>query len=320
MGEAFIDIGAMQLLKLALPESAIVYVSGMAHYYVKSRHAEKCAKPQQVIAKSLGVHYEIAINRRPAMAPMVDLSQLAHQGISLKADIFALGGMFATEEFVETGAAKYWIAPLFKKNKSMRSVFIGLGGEKYTKEEVDKFASFLPVMRVLGIITRDDKAHDFYKQKLSPCFRGIDCAFFVSEAYSPVGFAVEPYDVMAFSRMAKPPSFEKWNKKIVRAEHMFYHTTCPDDFRDYFISDSPYDYLTLYANCSEVHTDLVHATIIALMYGKRVKYYDASKRALAFDAVGATIDKDGFLSLDPSILAIRKAEMIEHLREIVGRI
>ncbi len=40
------------------------------------------------------------------------------------------------------------------------------------------------------------------------------------------------------------------------------------------IFDTPYDYLTVYANARMVYTDLVHTTIVYLMYETQVKYWE----------------------------------------------
>jgi len=196
---------------------------------------------------------------------------------------------------------------------------MGVGGLTYTPREIDKFAAFAnDVMCPLGFITRDNKAYDIYKDKFPNARPGIDCGFFCNYVYDPRGFASETYDVVTFNRMKEPSHlFKQWPRQIIRAEHMFYYAQYKRGVKNYFISDCPHEYLTLYANANEIHTDLVHGTILGLMYGRPVKYYHDSPRSLTFAAAGAVQGADGFLSIPTGVLEDRKRAMIQNIRSIV---
>ena len=128
----------------------------------------------------------------------------------------------------------------------------------------------------------------------------------------------EEYDVVTFNRMAEPSLFSPWPRPIIRAEHMFYYPNYKPSVENYFISDYPFEYMSLYANAHEIHTDLVHGTVMGLMYNRPVKYYHDSKRSYCFDAAGAEVSDDGFLRLSPEILQKKKNEMIRNVREILS--
>ena len=86
------------------------------------------------------------------------------------------------------------------------------------------------------------------------------------------------------------------------------------------ISDTPYDYLTAYANAHRVYTDLVHASIISIMYGVPVKYWYVDKRSMVFDVLdGLERDEEGWMSLTADKLEKDKNKVYEESRKILAR-
>ena len=80
------------------------------------------------------------------------------------------------------------------------------------------------------------------------------------------------------------------------------------------ISDSPFDYITWYANAEKVYTDLVHATIISLLYGTPVKYYQIDSRKDAFESLSyITTDDQGFMRLDIEKLEEEKKAIEQYI-------
>lgn len=88
-----------------------------------------------------------------------------------------------------------------------------------------------------------------------------------------------------------------------------------------FVSDSPYEYLTLYANADKVYTDMVHATIPSLVYGTPVKYYKIDDRRNAFESLDY-IHKDeyGFLTIDKNLLLIEKKQIENYVLNKIQQI
>ncbi|MCX6344983.1 MAG: polysaccharide pyruvyl transferase family protein [Armatimonadetes bacterium] len=227
-----------------------------------------------------------------------------------------MSGMFATEEFIRTGSAAYWVNEFLQTHPEMKVLLMGVGGQQYNERETSVFLDFIKQKTNLaGFISRDNETYKSYKDLLSNCHPGIDCAFFVSDVYNPVGFASKDYVISTFNNMPEPALVKSLNCDVIRPEHMFYGAKYDDSIENIFISDAPYDYLSLYANAKEVHTDLVHATIVSLAYGTKVKYYHDSKRSFAFEAVGAIKDDQGYLYVPRETLQARKQAFIESVRK-----
>ena len=297
LGEAFIDIGAMELLKQALPDSEIIFLTPMSKYY----------------NNALRIKSE---NEKSSRAEC--MKNAAHLGLYMKADMLVMSGMFATEDYLINGSATYWIDDFLMTHPDVKVLFMGLGGQNYDQQEITSFANYIKTkINLLGFISRDNEAYTAYSNIIDCCYPGIDCAYFVKDAYNPSGFADKEYIVSTFNYMAEPEILRKCTVDVIRAQHMFYSASYREEIKNIFISDAPYDYLSLYANAKEVHTDLVHATIVSLAYGIKVKYYYESKRALAFAAAGAVKNNDGYIYLPDEILTDNKNKMINTVNKIV---
>jgi hypothetical protein len=298
LGEAFIDIGAMELLKQALPESDIIFVTPMSHYY---NNAMRIQSPKILSSKE------------------ECFQNAAHLGLYINADVFVMSGMFATEEFLRTGSATYWIDDFLKIHPDIKVLFMGIGGQKYTQKETRAFLEFIrKKTNLAGFVSRDNETYKLYKDLLPNCYPGIDCAFFVNDVYDPRGFSAKDYIVSTFINMPEPDSVRSFKDDIIRPQHMFYGAKYNENIKNLFISDAPYDYLSLYANAKEVHTDLVHATIVSLTYNIKVKYYHDSKRSSAFEAAGAIKDDQGYLHVPRETLNVRKLHIKNTIRKLLS--
>lgn len=298
LGEAFIDIGALELLKQALPESNIIFVTPMSHYY---NNAMRLQSPKMLTSKKKCFR------------------NAAHLGLYIKADVFVMSGMFATEDFLRTGSATYWVKDFLETHPNIKVLFMGIGGQLYSQKETDTFFEYIKKkINLVGFISRDNETYKSYSDLLPNCYPGIDCAFFVSDVYDPRGFSAKDYIVSAFNNMPEPHNLRFSKDTVIRPQHMFYGARYDESIRNIFISDSPYDYLSLYANAKEVHTDLVHATIVSLTYNIKVKYYHDSKRSLAFEAVGAIKDSQGYLHVPRETLNDRKFRIKETVRKLLS--
>lgn len=297
LGEAFIDIGAIELLKQALPESDIIFITPMSHYY---NNAMRLKSSKMITSKKNCFR------------------NAAHLGLYLHADLFVMSGMFATEDFIQSGSATYWVNDFLEAHPDIKVLFMGIGGQKYNKKETNAFFDYIKArINLAGFISRDNETYKYYKDLLPNCYPGIDCAFFVSDAYDPRGFSSKDYIVSAFNNIPEPDYLRFLGVDVIRPQHMFYDARYNENIKNIFISDAPYDYLSLYANAKEVHTDLVHATIVSLTYDTKVKYYHDSKRSLAFEAVGAIKDNQGYLHLQRDTLNDRKLRLKNTIRKLL---
>lgn len=298
LGESFIDIGAMELLKQAVPDSNVIFVTPMSQYYNNEMRVKS------------GNRFS---SREKAM------SNAAHLGMYIDIDILVLSGMFASEEFLCLGSASYWIEDFLRLNPHVKVLFMGIGGALYTPREVSVFVDYIEKkLNLIGFISRDHETFNLYKEKVPDCYTGIDCAFFVSDAYDPRGFSKKDYVVSSFNNIGEPAEIKSIGFDVIRPQHMFYHASFDEGIENLFISDAPYDYLSLYANAREIHTDLVHATIVSLAYDKPVKYYHDSKRSSAFETIGALRDSSGYVSVSREVLKSKKSEMIDVVKQLLA--
>jgi hypothetical protein len=305
VGEAFIDIGAMEMLKQAFPEADVAMISNMPQYFIDE--SLKNIQPKSICER----FFSKKTNEKHIST---DLAYFFDRDFD--ADYLVMAGMFATEEFLAAGSRQVMERIV---DRGCKLIFIGLGGWDYSAKEVSAFSEFLTDKKLEGFISRDSVAFNAYKNCVNQAYPGIDCAFFMSDAYSPKGFACTPYDVVAFNRTKEPEQIEGVSDNVIRPWH--FQSTYDVNIhaqKNTMLSDSPYDYLTVYANAQRVYTDLVHASITSLMYGIPVKYFHDSKRSNVFEAVGAKCNDEGFLVLDRDILAEKKSSMINNLRKIIG--
>ena len=84
------------------------------------------------------------------------------------------------------------------------------------------------------------------------------------------------------------------------------------------ISDTPYDYLTLYACANEVYTDLVHATVVALQYGKYVWFERVDNRGFVIDSIEKLQrDSRGLIYRDENDLETQKNTLISEINKAI---
>lgn len=303
VGEAFIDIGAMELLRQAIPDSQIANISNMSSYYIDNVLPKKTANPIRTLKNRF----------RPI--PEYSIYSAARD---FEADVIVVAGMITTRDFLAAGSCS--MIREFAK-QGARIVFIGAGGYEYSKDEYEAFSKFIIDVNVAEIISRDPQTFENYKNELNLCFPGIDCAFWVPDAFDPRGFAKNKYDVVSFCRSQEPELFQNWDRDVIRPYH-FQSTMGVSHLRkNMLVSDIPYDYLTVYANANEVHTDLVHGAIVSLAYGRPVKYYHDSLRSQVFQAFDElTTNSEGFMRIPASDLQQEKTKVISQLRTILESI
>jgi len=293
VGEAFIDIGAMKLIQNIFPSANIGCCSNMTHYYVNDCQR---GNPDELAEKKLWRTF------RPQ-----DYFQ---------ADYIILAGMFVSLQLFDdtyTGfQTKRTVDELVRNGAKL--IFLGLGAEQYSKEETYEFQKWMEEVNPALIVTRDLETYDNLKD-VCPCIRGIDCAFWIDEVFNPKGFLKNDYDIVSFNRSKEPAVFsEKWERSIIRPFHFPYELNSKDIREGILISDTPYDYLTAYANANMVYTDLVHATIISLMYGTPVRYYYVDKRSNTFYSFNEVQDDNGILTVSHEALVTKRQEIEDTIR------
>lgn len=292
VGEAFIDIGALYIIDQLWNKPQVACVSDMSDWY----------------ASSLASREQSKFKRRTFSNTSAKIYNY------LEADYFVMSGMFASERYLDSSGRKM-VDQMIQNGSKL--VILGLGSEKYTEDERTCLARYYEKLKPELIITRDVKTYMAYKD-CAETILGLDCAFWVKNTFDPRGFANNRYNVHTFNRSEEPKDIPIEDADVIRAWHMQYYTSLSNLKDNYMVSDSPYDYLTMYANANKVYTDLVHATIPALQYGVPVKYYFFDDRSNAFEVVeNLKRDEDGFLSVEEEKLEIQKNGIINSIREKV---
>ncbi len=234
-----------------------------------------------------------------------------------KPDYFVLSGMFASQQLENSVT---WEILRECKKKDIAIIFLGLGSQHYTKEEAESFRKVLDYLKPKLVITRDEQTYLAYKNSAN-CFNGIDCALWTDEVYDPRGFKCEEYYLYTFNYSKEPKELEeKYQTNVIRPIHHLWGIDIHDKriTKDgVFISDSPFDYLSLYANAKAVYTDMIHATLMSLMYGTPVKYYYYDKRSNVLDTLD-TYKNGEFLFLDKEKTKQRKLEIEQMVKKIIS--
>lgn len=288
VGEAFIDIGAFSIINSLWKNPKIACMSDMSEWYGE-RLVKRCSSWNRGIDLISGKMYEY-----------------------LEADYIVMSGMFASEIYLESPGRKMVDELIYGGAKL---ILLGMGSGTYSEKERKALAVYYEKIAPELIITRDRKTYEMYKD-YAECISGLDCAFWVKDCFDPRGFSKRKYDVHTFNR-SKEPYIEKTDSlEIIRPWHMQWSTSLDDIKENYILSDTPYDYLTIYGNANRVYTDLVHATIPSLQYGVPVKYYYVDERSNAFYSVRSlNIDEQGFMFVDELDLERQKNELIHLIRQ-----
>lgn len=295
VGEAFIDIGAMEQLKRIFPNANIANVSSMSHYYTSKVFSKNRLFKKTQVSNDY-CYYD----------PSFDFS----------ADYIVISGMFATKEFVKGESAK--IIKRFVRSGA-KLILLGIGGVEYTEDEFSAFKEFIEETKPLLLTSRDNETFEAYKNDLL-CIKSIDSALWVNNVYKPLGFSRHEYDIVSFNRSKEPDIFNNWKNQIIRPFHFQASLRQRHLTKNIVVSDTPYDYLTIYANAHETYTDLVHATLISIGYGVPVKYFHDSKRSYAFNAISNIYEEGGFLKVGITSLEAQKDIIIEKIRNSINNL
>lgn len=287
VGEAFIDIGSMELIRSIFEESKIINISNMSNWYISQKCCDEKIQIGEYNCLSMCDYYW--------------------------GDYIIFSGMFASEEFLDSITCTM-IKELSKKG--VKIIFLGLGQCTYTENETKRFREFINQINLELIVSRDEVVYQNFKD-IVPCINGIDCAFWVKNVYDPRCKILKKYDVVTYNRSTEPKNLNTKNE-VIRAYHLQYSFNIKKLRPNMLISDTPYDYLTLYANAENVYTDLVHATIASLQFGKHVKFDRVDKRAYAIDAlnrIGLSEDEQGKYYIDEKILDLEKERIMNEIKE-----
>ena len=308
MGDAFIDLGALYILDQA-SKSNVILSSFMPSWFL----SRGCLSyPEQILGGAI-------IDKT---SNLLDV-----RGI-VNSDYNVMSGVRLTE--------RWWKRCFFDKKlhfekRDTKIIIIGGGGLLYTREEFEKVRDYLNKINLYAFISRDEKVFKEYEGIAEHSFNGIDCAFFVSDYFTPPSLSISEYITFTFDRIKKEPELNIKGKKIIRTHHtcwaqsgllrriVYNYILSKQGFnkKNTLISDLPQDYLTIYANTIETHSDRVHACAATLAFGKPAKLYRDTHRAFLLDRVNAGSAKTQLTYPDMKKIEKEKEREIRFLSEIL---
>lgn len=303
IGNAFIDLGAMALLRAACPDAQVGLASELASWLFVCG-----ARPPRARARRWVM---------PATeAPRPDFRDNALDVASVTAcDLLVFAGMAMCREFIDVNGPTV----LALARRGVPVLLLGTGGLAFDDTEVTAFRAFLRAVEPVAFISRDRRSFESYRDAVPAAHDGIDCGFFVPEAFTPFRVDLPPYAVLNFDgRDAFRP--ETPGLLQVHAHHECFDRVPPGRLRTprTLISDLPHDYLTLYAGATEVHSDRVHACVSALAYGRPARFYGSTPRASLFESIGAGAVTRTLVRADAAVLADAKQRQLERVRDVVA--
>lgn len=296
VGESFVDIGAIEMIKKIFPGAQIANISNMSCYYVPPIKSKMSLVKKR---KSIDNQYELLDTLR-----------------FLEFDVLVLAGMFMSEGHLQ-GKVSEFVRRTARAGKKI--IFLGLGEESGINDNsINLYKEYLEYVCPVLVATRDKKTYEHLRGGNYPLIQGLDAAFWVRDGYDPRGFSKEKYDIVSYCRTDEPAIFSKqWKYPIIRVWHMQWEAQNHVFANKTFISDIPFDYITLYANAHRVYTDLVHATIISLQFGKKVDYSFFDNRSDAFNDIECIQREGKTIFIDESDLERIKEQEINLIKEFL---
>jgi hypothetical protein len=280
IGNAVIGLGAIALLQAAAPNARVINISGMPRWLFGKEHAHKA----------------------------LDVAGVC------RCDLAVFAGMSHCEEFVRVNGPTI----LKLRERGVPVLLLGTGARLYTPAEKKMYAAFLKQVQPVAVIARDRETYEAYADVIERTVAGIDCGFFVSLAYEPVGVDLPPFVVANFDADAMP-AIDAGGRDIIYTHHDCWGPIIEERKAkpNTLISDLPYDYLTLYANAECVYSDRVHACVAALSYGRKAQLFHSTPRGGLFAAMGVGDIREKPVQLDPELFQAKRSEQIQVTAAII---
>jgi len=320
IGNAFIDLGANYLLRQIFPLGTIGFASEAPRWFFekwcKGRGQHGTRSPSAHLSKRFFPWFNGYKGQPKLHSSLADPANALDIGAVACADIIVIAGMAMCQEFVEINGPS--IRAQVQSGTPL--LLLGTGGLTYDDRERIVFSDFMREMKPVVFVSRDRVAYEAYADLAQYSKDGVDCGFFVANKFLPFPLKLPPYIVFCFD-MSDEPHMDAGDKVVIRAHH-----DCWDQVPDWqlvkpqtLISDLPTDYLSLYANADEVHSDRVHACVAALSYGRRARFYGNTPRANLFHSVGASNIGRELTSIPRGILSKKQEEIVDFVRKALSR-
>lgn len=323
IGNGFIDLGAEETLKAAIPINAeIIKVSQCANFaaslgrsfMIKENFIVRWLWEHfvQYFEKTVHNHTYNAISTLDVFSPakIIKMDYLILPGCILTDAFFTIYGKFLEE----------------KKKQGCKFIFLGASGNYYTSKEVSIVKGWLTKLKPYAIMFRDSVAYNYYKEFSENVYNGIDNVFFVNRLTLPKvetmmdPFAILNFDIPKHTRIKKQLAKEIKNRELIYTDHKPYPYSKISKLakKDVLCSDYPLDYLYLYRNVKETYSDRVHACIPTLSFGNKAQLFSDSPRIALFENVGINLEeiKKSPISLDQTLLKGLQDAQIDYLKNL----
>jgi len=319
IGNSFVDLGSIQSLRMAAPNGTVNFASGFPRWLF-GIHG-RSAKDRLLIRLAGGLPEWI--RRIPSRETKDKVLKKVSSKVeycfdlinAIESDYVVFSGMSLRERFIG------FFGPVFSKLKEreVRVVINGAGGETYSSREIGEFRKFLKAIGPYAFISRDEPSFRNYEDLARYSHNGIDCGFFISESFTPAKLELPKYVILNFDGRQEPRF--RTDMLVLRTHHSCWppwlpkaHLSRPNTL----ISDSPDDYLNLYANAEEIHSDRVHACVAGLSFGRPCRLYAEKLSASLFDKVGATTIRGELTCPDTKEIEKEKEKQVRFLSEMLS--
>ena len=296
IGNGFIDLGAEETLKASMSQDADLIKLSQCANFAASLGPSFMVKENIVVRwlwEHTVQHYEKQLHDRTYDA--ISTLDVFSPAKIAKLDYLVLPGCILTEAF-------FTIYGKFLEEKSKqgcRFIFLGASGNYYTDKEVAVVKQWLGKLKPSALMFRDSVAYEHYAEFSDNVYNGIDNVFFVNRLNLPkVETTMDPFVVLNFDIPKHSHIKRNLETKLERG-HIVYTDHKPYPYikvsrlakKDVMCSDYPLDYLFIYRNTVETHSDRVHACIPTLSFGNKAQLYSDSPRIALFENVGISLNE-----------------------------
>jgi len=331
IGNGFIDKGAVTVVREAFPDAEIIEVSGFPNYTDN-------VEPTEIRTDTTLVSWLRQSKLARTASTLISYSRSDNSDQTIDDEYFEGqrgGNMVNVAEFIDADIAVFPGCVLYRhaldkyiqtlqhlNDTSTPIVLLGAGGGNYEPQTVETVRKILDQIQPAALLTRDERAYEKYNDMFELSYNGIDCGLFIDEWYGPPD-ANQEILAATFDKTNEPEL--DTDARVIRPNHGPFPTYGTNPKAEYFkkndtlLSDSLVDYLMVYANAEETHSDRIHACIPALAYGNRAQFYYDTPRSLLFDRVLTQDITKEPIKIDRNRLKREKSNQISEFRAIVER-
>ena len=319
IGNAFIDLGSIQSLKVAAPNSRIHFVRELPKWLFGIQSRSTKDRLFIRFARRLPKWMREIPSRRTKDRIIRKVSENVKYCFDLmsaiKVDYAVVSGEVLCEEFIRL------FGPTFSKLKEdkVKIIINGGGGENYSNEEITEFRKFLERINPYAFISRDEQSFKNYQDLAEHSLNGIDCGFFINDCFTPAKLKLPEYVILNFDHHPEP-ELNIHDRLIIRTHHSCWGGVSKDYLgkNNTLISNLPHDYLNLYANTEAVYSDRVHACVATLSFGHPCKIYTETPRASLLDKICATTIRDKLTHPNTKKIEKEKEKQLKFLSNILA--